>query len=81
MLTDYVGWKISDEKQRAIEERIIKKRLLESAQQSGVRMPGWLRLQLHYMGVRLERFGEYMQIACEKQREGIADESRVSVQV
>jgi len=79
MLTEYAGWQISDDKQREIERNIEKVQLIAAARASGSRQPAWLRVQLHWLGVRMERMGESLQLQAEQCREAMGDEPQVGV--
>jgi hypothetical protein len=79
MLTEYAGWQISDDKQREIERNLVKMELLAAARANGGVQPAWLRVQLHWLGVRLERFGEGLQLQAEQCCENLAEDARVTV--
>lgn len=81
MLTEYAGWQISDDKQREIEERIVKEQLLAAARTNAGWQPTWLRLQLHRVGVRMERFGERMQLQAEQCCETMVEEPRIGASI
>lgn len=79
MLTEYAGWQISDDKQREIERNLVKAQLIAAARANRGVQPAWLRMQLHWLGVRLERFGERMQLRAERCCEAIGEEPQVGV--
>ena len=79
MLTEYAGWQISDDKQREIERNIAKAQLIAAARSGRGVQPAWLRMQLHWFGVHLERFGERMQLRAGQCRESMTDEPQVGV--
>lgn len=81
MLTEYAGWQISDDKQREVEHDIVRKQLIDAARASGSRQPAWLRLQLHRLGVHLERVGGRLQVQVEQCQEAIADEPRLGASI
>lgn len=81
MITEYAGWQISDDKQRELEAAILRKQLLQAAQASGTPQPAWMRLQLHRLGVRLERVGARLQVQVDQCQEVIAEDPRISASI
>lgn len=81
MITEYAGWQINDDKQRELELAILKKQLVQAAQANGSKQPAWMRMQLHRLGVRLERAGAKLQVQVGQCQEVIVEDPRISASI
>lgn len=80
MISEYAGWQISDDKQREIEAAIARKQLMQAAQATGGQ-PAWVRLQVHRLGVGMERFGARLQMQVEQCQDAMVEEPRVGASI